>query len=220
MDICVVTYRNTADEIASTLRAADHLYVHDNTHNNVGFAAAANIAASRGAGSIIVFVNPDGRIGSSCFDNLEAALADAAVVAAEAHQGREWDRPVNCKAEVDWLSGACLAVRRQAFEQVGGFDERLFMYCEDVDLSYRLRGIGRLVHCHSAVFQHRGGARSFLALHRNYRNWLVVQRRHAVADPVQMLRDASYAFRTQRWREGAARLSGTTDFLVRAHRWA
>lgn len=43
---------------------------------------------------------------------------------------------------VDWLSGACMLTRRDAFEKAHGFDERYFLYWEDADLCRRLRAFG------------------------------------------------------------------------------
>jgi N-acetylglucosaminyl-diphospho-decaprenol L-rhamnosyltransferase len=59
---------------------------------------------------------------------------------------------------VGWLSGSCLLVRRSAFIEVGGFDERYFMYMEDVDLGDRLGKAGWLsVYVPSAeVLHHKG----------------------------------------------------------------
>lgn len=54
-----------------------------------------------------------------------------------------------------WLSGACLLVRWEAFLQVGGFDERYFMYMEDVDLGDRLNRAGyQNIYCPTAKVIH------------------------------------------------------------------
>jgi GT2 family glycosyltransferase len=58
----------------------------------------------------------------------------------------------------EFLQGSALLVRRDAFEQVGGFDESFFMYGEDADLCARLRDAGWGVElCSAARFVHVGG---------------------------------------------------------------
>ncbi len=65
------------------------------------------------------------------------------------------DRPV------DWLSGACMLIRRELFESLGRFDERFFLYCEDMDLCRRVWNAGFSVrYVSSAVVHHVGGASS------------------------------------------------------------
>ncbi|MEO5921591.1 MAG: glycosyltransferase family 2 protein [Pseudolysinimonas sp.] len=59
--------------------------------------------------------------------------------------------------DAGWLSGSCVLVRRAAFAAIGGFDERYFMYFEDVDLGFRLGKRGfRNVYDPSAEVTHSG----------------------------------------------------------------
>lgn len=61
----------------------------------------------------------------------------------------------------DWISGACMVVRRELFEAIGGFDERFFLYCEDTDLCRRVWDAGFAVRfVPSAEVIHVGGASS------------------------------------------------------------
>jgi GT2 family glycosyltransferase len=61
--------------------------------------------------------------------------------------------------EVDQPAGACLAVKRQAWDEVNGFDEGFFpVWFEDVDFCRRLRDVGwKIVYCPDAIFSHAGG---------------------------------------------------------------
>ncbi|WP_162463646.1 MULTISPECIES: glycosyltransferase family 2 protein [unclassified Mycolicibacterium] len=85
------------------------------------------------------------------------------------------DRQEPSEREVGWLSGSCLLMRRAAFDAVGGFDERYFMYMEDVDLGDRIARAGwQNVYVPSAeVLHHKGHstgrdpARNLAAHHRS-----------------------------------------------------
>jgi len=68
-------------------------------------------------------------------------------------------RLVSAERDVDWVSGACLLLRRDAAREAGLFDERYFMYEEDVDLcaALRQRG-GRILFTPRAAIVHRRGA--------------------------------------------------------------
>jgi N-acetylglucosaminyl-diphospho-decaprenol L-rhamnosyltransferase len=64
-------------------------------------------------------------------------------------------------ATAEWVSGACMLVRRDAYEAIGGFDEGMFLYCEDTDLCLRLWQSGRSVRYEpTALVRHVGGASS------------------------------------------------------------
>ena len=68
------------------------------------------------------------------------------------------ERGVPTEGVVGWLSGACLLLRREAFDSVGGFDEGYFMYFEDTDLCARLAAAGwEVVYAPSATVVHHGG---------------------------------------------------------------
>jgi N-acetylglucosaminyl-diphospho-decaprenol L-rhamnosyltransferase len=65
-----------------------------------------------------------------------------------------YDRP----GAPDWLSGACLLLRRDLLEAIGGLDEGFFLYSEDTDLFRRMRSAGRrAVYVPDALARHRGG---------------------------------------------------------------
>jgi N-acetylglucosaminyl-diphospho-decaprenol L-rhamnosyltransferase len=110
-------------------------------------------------------VHPDGRVQSSVqpFPLLRLSLVSSLhlhrvsrPVAERLYLRGAWDydRP----ALVDWATGAFMLVRREAWDQVGGFDEAQWMYSEDLDLCWRLHRAGWSVRFEpAAVVRHVQG---------------------------------------------------------------
>lgn len=92
-----------------------------------------------------------------------------------------WDH--NDLREVEQPAGACLAVRREVFEQIGGFDVGYFMYYEDVELCYAIRATGwKIYFLPLARVYHFGGQSTIQAVSQNfpelYRSMYRYFRRH------------------------------------------
>lgn len=126
---------------------------------NDGFGAGQNRAARGGTAPFIFVLNPDTELAPDCIERLyETAIEDDHRVAAWEARQLPYEHPKVYDAvtlDLPWFSAACVLVRRAAFDTVGGFDPRIFLYCEDVDLSWRLRTVGwRLRYVPRATVQH------------------------------------------------------------------
>lgn len=116
------------------------------------------------------------------------------------------DNPIQCF----WATGACLAIRKSAFEALGGFDAGFFAHFEEIDLCWRMQlSLGLKVSCEpSSVVYHLGGGTlaygSSRKVYLNFRNSLLTLRKNT-----QSNRELVFFFRF--WIDQLAAL----QFLVR-----
>lgn len=171
--------------------------LHIERGRNVGFGAGHNSNFRHGNRRLLLCSNvdltfePEGIVRA-----VETAMQADAKDAAWEFRQRPYEHPKiydPVTLAADWCSAACLLLRREAYDAIGGFDETLFLYGEDVDLSYRLRVAGwRLRYCPSATVLHRADDSPETAVrpqhrHLHYGDFLVrlrfgnrVDRRHGL----------------------------------------
>lgn len=159
-------------------------------HTNLGFARAVNQALALTAAPLVLLLNPDAVLMHDTLDHLRAALVDpkVAIVGGRLLQedgcdqqpwwpfpsaGGTWLEAFMLRQsrwkpnsdttvrDVDFVVGACLLMRRAIVRQLGGFDERFWLYGEEADLCKRVRNAGFGVRfVPEAITRHVGGASS------------------------------------------------------------
>jgi GT2 family glycosyltransferase len=129
------------------------------SRSNNGFARGVNLLVHQGRGEFMFILNPDSELQDGCLEKLvERMQSHEAIAICEARQSpREHPKTYDAiTGETTWCSGAAALIRRKAFKEAGEFDERLFfMYCEDVDLSWKFWHTGwKCVYVPDAVSRH------------------------------------------------------------------
>lgn len=113
---------------------------------NTGYGKGHNILSEYSTSDYLLPMNPDIIVESTFFDNMLAPFsADPTVGIVEARQTPiEHPKCFNTETgETDWCSGACFLIPVSLFRELEGFDSGTFwMYCEDVDLSWRVQNSG------------------------------------------------------------------------------
>ncbi len=127
---------------------------------NLGFGRAHNANAARGTAPLLLVLNQDCVLEPGVFERLvQSASEDPGNIGAWELRQIPYEHPKGydpVSLDTPWASGAALLLRRSAFEALGGFEPRIFMYGEDVDLSWRLRAKGwRVVYRPRLAVVHR-----------------------------------------------------------------
>ncbi|MDR3583443.1 MAG: glycosyltransferase family 2 protein [Candidatus Pacebacteria bacterium] len=152
----------------SRVKIVDH-------RKNVGFGSGVNLGAQAASGEILFFLNPDTEVLTENVAEVVEELEgnqDIGIIGGRiidsAGQSQPWSagRGISFydlvrnnlgvsrskfiwsssrKSECDWVAGTALFMAKELFHELGGFDERFFMYFEDMDLCRRTKLNGRKI---------------------------------------------------------------------------
>ncbi|MCG2801478.1 MAG: glycosyltransferase [Cellulomonas sp.] len=199
----VVVENHSGDGSADRIRAACPDVLMVEADSNTGFAGGCNLGVSRSTGEYVAFLNNDARPHPQWVSAAVEVLDGDRTIGAVASKVLDWEGEridyvdgsltwfgMGYKREVEDVddgshdtardvlfgTGAAMFVRAELFREVGGFDERFFMFYEDVDLGWRLNILGHrfryvpgslAFHRHHATMNKFGSYRESYLLERN-----------------------------------------------------
>ncbi len=176
---------------------------------NLGFGRANNLGAKKAKGTYLLFLNSDTLIldnalagAYSCrllnvdrsfqasgghFPNLTNLFAwqffidDLPLIGDYLPSFHPKQSQYDQNKKMDWVTGAFILVKKEFFDQVDGFDEKIFMYTEEMELCFRLAKIGHpTIYTNHPAIIHLGSASggSYLALTMEIKNMLYFWQKH------------------------------------------
>lgn len=202
LEITVVE-NGSGDDSASAIRAAAPQVNLVISKKNLGFAGGCNLGVKKSKGSILAFLNNDARPDKNWVRAAVRRFEESSRIGAVASRVLDWDgdkvdfidagltwfgmgyKPHTGQAipsqpdtphDVLFGTGSAMFVRRDVYQQLGGFDERFFMFFEDVDLGWRLNLKGYryayepeslAFHKHHASMEKLGAYKETYLLERN-----------------------------------------------------
>jgi len=201
----IIVDNNSTDDSLAQIESVENLPVRIiHSDENLGFSGGCNLGAQNALSEWLIFLNPDTVTRPDWLSEIVAGHSrypNTSVFACAQYElggdstldgvgdayfgfGIPWrggfGHPVSAlpnDGECFSPCGASAVIRKDLFDRAGGFDERFFCYCEDVDLGFRLRLMGeRCVFLSKAAVDHKGsgisGRKSDFTIYHGTRNRL------------------------------------------------
>ncbi len=195
-----------------------HLY---ENHENKGFGSGNNFGAFKSNSEYIVFLNNDAQVKDDGLSRMVDYMERHSEVAILGGQLRNGDNSLQSSAgrfytpirvmmlliglqrfglldsspntiqKVDWVKGALLMVRRDIFEKLHGFDEKIFMYTEDMELCYRAKLLGFDTYFYpntEVIHSEHGSSNRSFAILNIYKNLLYFYNKHRTREEYMLIK--------------------------------
>ncbi|MEC5150968.1 glycosyltransferase [Cryobacterium sp. GrIS_2_6] len=227
----VVVENASGDDSAARIRAAAPHVVLVESKDNLGFAGGCNLGVKASSGDFLAFLNNDAKPDSAWVRSAISRFDQDPEIGAIASRVLDWDgllvdyigsamtwfgqgyKPLTAQAvptepdharDVLFGTGSAMFVRRSVYDALGGFDERFFMFFEDVDFGWRLNLRGwRFVYepASLAFHKHHASMTSFGAFKETYlleRNALFTQYKNLGDEALAKIFPATLALTVRR----------------------
>jgi len=190
ISVCITEFKNPAltKQCINSLKLASYkdieILIRSNAEKNIGLGASTNILVKQAKGEYIFLLNDDAIVKMDIFENLLKARADIVGCRMMDYSGRykidsmiSLDR-FGCPAGTTGLPfypDGAIFMKKSVFEELGGYDEKIFAYGEDRDLCWRAFLAGYSVGINfGAVFYHNSrsavGDTTYLRRYHSERN--------------------------------------------------